>query len=136
MRRVELNGIGPVSVKNMADIFDMCSPLMIRLPSGQKRVMAECFPHPQGMLYFDLFWHLGDAQDTVHLVAGPIKGDGPWKVGEAVVHVLGCHGTDHELASAFENWRQYLLENVDAYPARALILAIARRHGAAVGPAS
>jgi len=113
----------------------MRCPHMIRFPSGQKRVMAECFPHPKGMLYFDLFWHLDDARDTVHLVEGPIKGDGPWKVGEAVVHVLDCHGSDHELASAFEDWRQYLRENIDTYPPRPLIQAIARRHGAVTAPA-
>jgi len=120
----------------MADIFSMRSPLMIRFPSGQKRVMAECFPHPMGMLYFDLFWHQGDPNDTMHVVEGTIQGDGPWKVGEAVVHVLGCHGTDHELASAFEDWRQYLRENAAEYPPRPLILAIARRHGAVVDTAS
>jgi len=120
----------------MADIFSVKSPLMIRLPSGEKRVMAECFAHPEGLLYFDVYWHLHDPTQTLHVVAGPIKGDGPWKVGEAVVHVLGCHGTDPELASAFEDWRQYLEQNADDYPPRPLILAIARRHGAAIDSAS
>jgi hypothetical protein len=120
----------------MADLFNMRAPLLIRLPSGQKQVMAECFPHPRGMLYFELFWHLADPSESVRLVEGPIKGDGPWKVGEAVVHVLGCHGTDHEMASAFEDWRQYLAENAEAYPPRAMILAIARRLGATVESAS
>jgi len=63
-----------------------------------------------------------------------IKGDGPWKVDEAVVHVLNCHGADHVLASAFEDWRQYLQENVETYPPRPPNLAIARRHGAVVNP--
>jgi hypothetical protein len=120
----------------MTDIFSMRPPLMIRLPAGEKRVMAECFPHPKGMLYFDLFWHVGDTQETAHPVEGPVKGDGPWKAGKAVVRALGCHGTDHELAAAFEDWRQYLLENVDTYPPRPLILAIARRHGARTDQAS
>jgi hypothetical protein len=120
----------------MADLFSVKSPLMIRLRSGEKRVMAERFAHPHGLLYFDLYWHLGDPAQTLHLVEGPIKGDGPWKVGEAVVRVLGCHGTDPELAAAFEDWRQYLEQNADDYPPPPLILAIARRHGAAVDPVS
>ena len=120
----------------MADLFSVKSPLTIQLPSGQKRVMAECFAHSQGLLYFDLYWHLHDPAQALHVVAGPIKGDGPWKVGEAVVHVLGCRGTDPEMASAFEDWRQYLEQNADDYPPRPLILAIARRHGAAIDPVS
>ena len=120
----------------MTDIFRVKSPLMIRLPSGQKRVMAECFPHPQGLLYFDLYWHLHDPAQTLHVVEGPIKGNGPWKVGEAVVHVLGCHGTDPELAAAFADWRHYLEQNADKYPPRPLLLAIARRYGASIDSAS
>lgn len=61
----------------MADIFSMQAPLMIRLPSGEKRVLAEYFPHPQGILYFDLLWHLGDPDMSIHLVEGSIKGEGP-----------------------------------------------------------
>ena len=105
---------------------------MIRLPSGQKRVMAEYFPHPKGLLYFDLFWHLGDPVDTVHIVEGPVRGEGPWKVGEAVINVLGCHGTDPELAPAFNDWQHYLAEHIGAYPGRQQILALARRCGAQV----
>ncbi len=120
----------------MADLFSVKSPLIIWLPSGQKHVMAECFAHPEGLLYFDLYWHQRDPAKALHVVTGPIQGDGPWKVGAAVVHVLGCHGTDPELASAFEGWRHYLEQNAADYPPRPLILAIARRYGAAVDSAS
>jgi hypothetical protein len=114
----------------MADLFSVTAPLLIRLPSGEQRVMAERFAHPHGLVFFDLFWHLGDPRETVHLVSGPIKGDGPWKVGDAVVRVLGCHGTDGPLASQFDEWRSYLTEHADAYPERAFIEAVARRYGA------
>ena len=120
----------------MADIFGVRSPLTIRLPSGEKRVMAEYFAHPRGLLYFDLYWHLDDPERTVHVVAGPITGIGPWRVGDAVVHMLGCHGTDPELASTHEDWRHYLEQNAHGYPPRPLILAIARRFGATVDSAS
>ena len=113
----------------MADIFTMKSPLAIRLSSGQKRVMAEYFHHPKGLLYFDLFWHLGNPVDTVHVVEGPVRGEGPWKVGDAVITVLGCHGTDPELASAFNDWQHYLEENSGNYPSRQQIQAFARRFG-------
>ena len=120
----------------MADIFSMTAPLMIRLPSGEKRVVAEYFPHPRGILYFDLFWHLSDQGKSIHLVQGSIKGEGPWKVGDCVLNVLGCHGTDPDLASEFDDWRQYLMENADAYPAAPMVRAIARRHGALVNSVS
>jgi hypothetical protein len=96
--------------------------------------MAERFPHPAGLLYFEPFWHLGDPDARIHRIEGAIMGEGPWKVGDHVVHVLDCHGADFFLASDFDAWRQYLLENADRYPPRTLIEAIARRHGASPGP--
>jgi hypothetical protein len=114
----------------MANLFSVTAPLMIRLPTGEQHVMVERFPHPNGLVYFEPFWHLGDARQTVHRVEGPVTGDGPWKIGKCVVQVLGCHGTDHCLATDFESWRQYLIENPDEYPPRQLVEAIARRLGA------
>ena len=114
----------------MADLFSVTAPLLIRLPGGEQHVMAERFAHPDGIVFFDLFWHLNDPSQTVHLVKGPIKGDGPWKVGDAVVRVLGCHGTDGLLARQFDEWRMYLTDHADTYPERPFIEAIARRLGA------
>jgi hypothetical protein len=115
----------------MADLFSVTAPLLIRLPTGDMHVMAEHFPHPRGLVYFDLFWHLGNPHLGV-LVEGIIKGDGPWKIGDAVVRVLGCHGTDGALARRFGEWRLYLTENAGIYPPRTEIEAIACRHGALV----
>jgi hypothetical protein len=114
----------------MADLFSVTAPLLIRLATGDLHVLAERFPHPRGLLYFDLFWHLGNAHLGVHLVEGIIKGDGPWKIGDAVVRVLGCHGTDAAQARRFDEWRAYLSEHPDSYPPLSEIEAIARRHGA------
>ena len=44
--------------------------------------------------------------------------------------LLGCHGTDCPLARRVDEWRAYLTENPESYPARPEIEAIARRHGA------
>lgn len=116
----------------MVNLFSVTVPLLIRLPTGDMHVMAERFPHPRGLVYFDLFWHLGNPHFGVHVVEGIIKGDGPWKIGDAVVRVLGCHGTDGELARQFDQWRMYLNEHADTYPKRPFIEAIARRLGARV----
>ncbi len=114
----------------MADLFSVTAPLLIRRPDGVSAVLAERFPHPRGLLYFDLFWHLGDLAQTVHLIEGAIRGYGPWKIGEAVVRVLGCHGTDAELAADYAQWVLYLNECAAEYPPRAMINAIARAQGA------
>lgn len=113
----------------MADLFSMKSPLMIRLPNGEKHIMAEYFRHPQGLVFFDVFWHqTGDS--AVHLVKGEYKGDGPWKIGDAVIHVLGCHGTDPELATLFSEWQNYRQMAGDDYPSDEEVIILARSKGA------
>ena len=111
----------------MADLFSMKASISIRLPSGERHVMAECFRHPQGLLFFAPFWHLRQPEETIVLVEGEIKGDGPWKVGAAVVPVLGCHGADPVLAAEFDDWRDYVMQATDDYPPRPMILALAAR---------
>jgi len=114
----------------MADLFSMTTPLMIRSPDGKQAVIAEIFPHPEGLVYFELYWHLGQPEETIHLLEGTISGEGPWKIGESVINVLGCHGTDAELAMTHQQWQTYLQTAADDYPPSALIGAIARRMGA------
>lgn len=122
----------------MADLFSMKSPLMIRCPGGESHVMAEYFRHPQGLLYFDLFWTdyldqdnaLQKLQPVVHLVQGEYSGEGPWKVGDAVISVLGCHGCDARLASEFASWQSFLKMAADSYPEAEKIHRIAQYFGA------
>ncbi|MDH5764594.1 MAG: hypothetical protein OEZ38_01155 [Gammaproteobacteria bacterium] len=113
----------------MADLFSMKSPLMIRFPDGNKRIMAEYFEHPEGLLFFDVFWNQSD-DSAIHLVKGGYKGEGPWKIGDAVINVLGCHGTDPELATLFSEWQMYLQMSADAYPADEEIKQLAISKGA------
>jgi len=113
----------------MADLFSITAPLMLRNPHGEEQVIAEIFPHPRGLVYFDLYWHLGQPTETIHLIEGTLRGEGPWKIGDYVINVLGCHGTNAELATAYQQWRTYL-QNVEAdYPPPPLRAAIARRVG-------
>ena len=115
----------------MPDLFSMKSPLMIRFPDGEKRIMAEYFKHPDGLLFFDVFWHQSD-DSAIHLVKGEYKGDGPWKVGDAVITVLGCHGSDPELAALFSEWQSYLQMSPENYPADEKIKQQAISKGAVV----
>lgn len=113
-----------------SNLFTVTAPLMIRAPDGVERVVAELFPHPEGILWFELYWHLGQPDDTMHVVRGEVRGEGPWRVGDHVLNVLGCHGTNAALAMTFEAWREYLLSPGGDYPPPDLVAAIARHRGA------
>lgn len=117
----------------MADLFSMKSPLMVRFENGESRVMAEYFRHPQGLLYFDVFWPEcwpDRMASVVHLVEGEYKGEGPWKIGGAVISVLGCHGCDADLATQFADWQNWLQMQAKNYPANLELASIARQFGA------
>ena len=47
--------------------------------------MVACFQHPDGILYFRPFWDQLHDGEGIQIVTGEIKGEGPWKVGDAVV---------------------------------------------------
>jgi hypothetical protein len=93
----------------MADLFSVTAPLMIRCPDGEKRVMAEVFRHPKGLLYFDLFW------DQLPRGSGIL---------------LGCQGSEPELASGYAEWCLYLEQQATAYPSPGALREIARGYGA------
>lgn len=113
----------------MADLFSMTAPLMIRFPDGEKRIMAEYFRHPEGLLFFDVFWNQsGDL--AIHLVKGEYKGEGPWKIGNAVISVLGCHGSDPQLASLYSEWQTFRQVAGDQYPSNDQIRQLAVARGA------
>lgn len=108
----------------------MTAPLVLRDDDGSEKLVAACFPHPMGLLYLDLFWHLKKPDEAAHLIKGELTGKGPWKIGGTVIRVLGCQHTDPHLQNAFSQWRDYLQQNPDAYPPRQQILEIVRRLGA------
>jgi hypothetical protein len=114
----------------MPTIDTVTAPLVLRHPDGREQLVAACFTHPLGLLYLDLFWHRNKPDQAAHLIRGKISGDGPWRVGEARLRVLGCHNTDPHLRDAFSAWQQYLQSHAEEYPPRAQIIEIARRLGA------
>jgi len=114
----------------MADINSVTAPLVLREPQGTEKVIAACFTHPQGVLYLDLFWHQSTPQQAAHLISGELLGEGPWRIGEHRLRVLGCHNTDPHLADQFAAWQQYLQAHPDEYPPRRQIEEIAMRLGA------
>ena len=98
----------------MTDLFTVTAPLVIRFKDGRKQIMISTSAYREGLVFLAPFWHEQNEEDQLRYLAGPIKGEGPWKVGDAVVTVLGCHGTDAELANQFAEWQSYLQQ----YPAQ------------------
>lgn len=134
----------------MADIFSLTAPLTVREVDSNKiqqsetesanielvnidspqKVVAECFKHPKGILYFDLYWHQGQPEKTMHLIEGELTGEGPWRINNFVFNVLGCRSTNIEMAMQHEQWLTYLQTAGTDYPHEGLILAIAKKMGA------
>ena len=110
-------------------LFSANTPLAIRFPNGSKKIMVEYFCHVDGLLFFEPFWNTIEKYVPV-VVAGEIKGDGPWKVGDCVVTVLACHGTDATLALEFADWQGYLQMQGDEYPTPEAIAQLAQSYGA------
>ncbi len=114
----------------MANLFTVKAPLMIRHANGEEYVIAELFPHFDGLVYFQLGWHLGQPEETIHVIRGELKGEGPWKISDCVINVLGCRGSNPELAMEYERGQILLADPASEYPPAELVAAIARRLGA------
>jgi hypothetical protein len=113
----------------MADLFSITAPLLIRYPDDTRHLMVAQFRHPDGLVYFRVFWDRLPLQQGVQLVRGDLRGSGPWKVGDAVITVLGCHGTNPDEAAEFSEWQFHLAQLGGDYPAREQLQQIARDAG-------
>ena len=120
----------------MADLFSVTAPLAIRFKdTGEKQIMLERLPYDDGLVFLPTFWTDGELQKALRYVPGPIDGDGPWKVGNAIVTVLACHGTDATLANDFSCWQSRLMELGEDYPDDEEIALFMKTHAAnAAGP--
>jgi len=112
----------------MNTLFEMRSPLYIKYPNGETRVIEQLFKHSEGVLYFELFWEKDPAY-SIHLIQGKIKGEGPWRVGECTFHVLGCNHTHPQLCESHSFWQQSLLQNPENFRTNE-VLTIALEKGA------
>ncbi len=113
----------------MADLFTLTAPLLIRYRDGTRHVMVERFAHARGLMYFRAFWDQMAPGQGIVLVEGELRGDGPWKVGTAVITVLGCHGADPDEAAEFADWQLHREQLGADYPDREGMLALARAAG-------
>lgn len=115
----------------MTAIESVTVPLALLFDDGSKKLAAACFKHQQGLLYLDTWWHTKKPDQAAHLIKGSLKGDGPWRIANVSIRVVGCQNTDPELQTELLNWQEYLKEAPD-YPPRAQIMTIAKRLGAII----
>lgn len=121
----------------MADIFSLTAPITVREIDSHninqpQKVVAEYFKHPNGILYFDLYWHLAQPEDAMHVIEGDISGEGPWRINNTIFNVLGCRTTNIEMAMQHEEWLTYLQTPGNDYPPEGLVVAIAKKMGAEI----
>lgn len=89
----------------MADLYTVTAPLLVHYPDNTFHLVADIFPHPEGILYFEPYWYeLGP--DAAHSIEGILQGEGPWKVGEVIIRLLSCG--DNELSMQWSEWQQSL----------------------------
>lgn len=100
----------------MADLFSVTAPLVIKSPYGGEKVIAELFSHSEGIVFFEIFWNQLAEHLGIHFIQGEVTGEGPWKISDYVVTVLGCNGTNAELAEDFAQWEMYLQSPMNGYP--------------------
>ena len=112
----------------MVDLFSVTAPLVIRSPYGGEKIIAELFSHPEGIIFFEIFWNQLEKNNGVFVIKGEIKGEGPWKIGEYVINILGCHGTNAELAEDFAQWQVFRQSAYCDYPQTEEITKIAQRY--------
>jgi hypothetical protein len=117
----------------MADLFSVTAPLAIRFKdTGEKQIMVARLPYNNGLLFLPTFWTNMEPQQALRYVPGPVEGAGPWKVGNTIVTVLACHGTDAALANDFSCWQSHLMELGEDYPDDSEIALLMKTHAADV----
>ncbi len=117
----------------MADLFSVTAPLAIRFKdTGDKHIMVTRLPYNNGLLYLPTFWTDMPPQQALRYVPGPVTGDGPWKVGNAIITVLACHGTDAVLANDYSCWQSRLMEPGYDYPDDSEIILLMKTHAASI----
>jgi len=116
----------------MNNLFSVTAPLTIKYADKSKKIVIEKFPHKEGLLIFEPFWHINGLSESVHLIKGELKGEGPWKINECVINVTGCEGSDPEMAQLVTEWQAYLSVPEQKYPNDDQIRGLAMKLGAEI----
>jgi len=116
----------------MPDIFQMQRPLAVNFKDGSKTIMVAYYPHEEGLVYLEPFWEKRLPEKKANVIKGEIKGEGPWKIADAVISLVGCQGTDAELAQLLAQWENHVQEVGPDYYKVDDIRSLARSFGALI----
>lgn len=112
-------------------LFKTTAPLMIHCNEGKKRVIGECFPHPHGVLIFEIFWfEAEEIESKVKLIEGELKGEGPWKIADCIISVVNCR--DEEVAIDSSEWQDFITQYGNQYREESHLHQIAQHFGATI----
>jgi len=110
----------------------MKRPLAINYADGRKTIMVAYYRHPDGLVYLEPFWEQKAENDKAVVIKGLLKGEGPWRIGDATISLVGCQGTDPDLAQQLAQW-EFHVQSVDPdhyQPEK--IRALAKQYGALI----
>lgn len=116
----------------MPDLFEMKRPLAVNFTSGQKTIAVAYYPHADGVVILEPFWEQKPPEKKAVVLTGEVRGDGPWRVGNAVLTLVGCQGTDPDLAQLLAQWEFHLQDAGSDYYQQEDIRALAREYGAQI----
>lgn len=118
----------------MSNLFEKHAyPLVIEIKIDEDdiitRTVAEIFPTANGIVFFDLWWHLNDSGHPIHVIEGKITGNGPWRVGNKALIRYMSEEDPYNRWAAWMRWKEAIEKS---YVSREIILKEARFYGALV----
>lgn len=112
----------------MSSLFDKhTDPLIVEIGEN-RRTVAEIFPTAKGVVFFDTGWHLNDSGHPIHVIEGKITGEGPWRVGKALIRLM----TEDDPYDWWQEWWDWQAAIKRGYPPRERIEELAREFGALI----
>lgn len=116
----------------MADLFEMKRPLTVSYANGHKELMVAYYRHSEGLLYLPPFWENRPEKEKAVLLKGELKGEGPWKIADTVITLVGCQNTDADFAQMLAEWEFHVQSVGGDYYQPEEIRSLAREYGALI----
>lgn len=89
-------------------VADDVVPLVIELPVGGTRVIAEVFERDDGIVFADIgYCDPLYSGHPFHVVTGEITGTGPWKIGNATIRAATAE------EGYFDEWQDWRIARDD-----------------------
>lgn len=116
----------------MANLFEMKRPLTVGYSNGDKEIMVAYYRHSEGLVYLPSFWEKRPEGQKAVVIKGELKGEGPWKIADVVITLVGCQNTDADFAQMLAEWEFHVQSVASDYYQPENIRALAREYGALI----